>query len=361
MSGGRGRLHGARRNGHDRSGRPCLPRGFVRHAHRLVHRLCLERRGPHGLPTGRHHHAAHGRGCPVAGRRQLLAIAGQGDYCGGCIYHVDPVSGQYQTHNAQNNNNTLSLDPTRTVLYAGWDDTNISTLSVAGGTMSDGTPHAVTGGDGVATSIAFTSTDGAFYVTGGTGFGNFGRIDLSTFVTTRLLSNVPGAVVAYDPFSDSLILSGGGVCYQVRAGDPTNVISMRNDSATDNYIELQPDGNGHLFGTVCCGNGGIVILDYSASGLIGDPSTVIGHALLPGVSGLSGGLAVTTHNPCGTADFNCDGDVGTDTDIADFFACLSGSCPAPPCVNTADFNGDGDVGTDADIEAFFRVLGGGTC
>jgi hypothetical protein len=65
--------------------------------------------------------------------------------------------------------------------------------------------------------------------------------------------------------------------------------------------------------------------------------------------------------PCGSADFNCDGDVGTDADIAGFFSCLSGNCPAAPCANSADFNGDGDVGTDADIEAFFRVLGGGTC
>jgi hypothetical protein len=31
-----------------------------------------------------------------------------------------------------------------------------------------------------------------------------------------------------------------------------------------------------------------------------------------------------------------------------------------PC-GTADFNGDGDLGTDADIEAFFRVLAGGNC
>jgi hypothetical protein len=65
--------------------------------------------------------------------------------------------------------------------------------------------------------------------------------------------------------------------------------------------------------------------------------------------------------PCGSADFNCDGDVGTDADIEAFFACLAGTCPPPPCPNNADFNGDGDVGTDADIEAFFRVLAGGTC
>jgi hypothetical protein len=60
-----------------------------------------------------------------------------------------------------------------------------------------------------------------------------------------------------------------------------------------------------------------------------------------------------------SADFNGDGDVGTDADIEAFFACLAGNC-CPTC-GSADFNGDGDVGTDADIEAFFRVLAGGNC
>ncbi len=62
--------------------------------------------------------------------------------------------------------------------------------------------------------------------------------------------------------------------------------------------------------------------------------------------------------PC-DADFNHDGDSGTDADINAFFACLGGNC-CPTC-GTADFNGDGDVGTDADIDSFFRVLGGGPC
>jgi hypothetical protein len=64
--------------------------------------------------------------------------------------------------------------------------------------------------------------------------------------------------------------------------------------------------------------------------------------------------------PAPRADFNRDGDVGTDADIDAFFACLSGNC-CPNCAPNADFNGDGDVGTDADIESFFRVLGGGPC
>jgi uncharacterized membrane protein len=62
---------------------------------------------------------------------------------------------------------------------------------------------------------------------------------------------------------------------------------------------------------------------------------------------------------CGTADFNGDGNFGTDQDIEAFFACLTGSC-CETCDN-ADFNGDGDFGTDQDIEAFFRVLAGGSC
>jgi hypothetical protein len=64
---------------------------------------------------------------------------------------------------------------------------------------------------------------------------------------------------------------------------------------------------------------------------------------------------------CDSADFDCDGDVGTDADIEAFFACIAGNCPAPPCTNSSDFNHDGDLGTDADIEAFFRVLSGGPC
>jgi probable HAF family extracellular repeat protein len=64
---------------------------------------------------------------------------------------------------------------------------------------------------------------------------------------------------------------------------------------------------------------------------------------------------------CGSADFDCDGDTGTDADIEAFFACVAGNCPGAPCASTADFNGDGDVATDGDIEAFFRVLSGGQC
>jgi hypothetical protein len=64
-------------------------------------------------------------------------------------------------------------------------------------------------------------------------------------------------------------------------------------------------------------------------------------------------------SPCWTADFDGDGDVGTDADIEAFFACLALNC----CLTCAspDFDGDGDARTDADIEAFFRILEGRPC
>ncbi len=84
--------------------------------------------------------------------------------------------------------------------------------------------------------------------------------------------------------------------------------------------------------------------------------SVIGTAINQGPQGYA--LVVTggvDQNLCGSADFNCDGDVGTDQDIEAFFAALSGG------PGSADFNRDGDVGTDQDIEAFFRVLAGQSC
>jgi hypothetical protein len=80
--------------------------------------------------------------------------------------------------------------------------------------------------------------------------------------------------------------------------------------------------------------------------------------LLPG-SNLPFNVCIPLLHGCGSADFDGDGDTGTDADIAAFFACLGGDC-CGTC-ETADFNRDGDTGTDADIESFFRVLGGGAC
>src|ERR1051325_3651922 len=75
---------------------------------------------------------------------------------------------------------------------------------------------------------------------------------------------------------------------------------------------------------------------------------IVGTAVNQGPQGyavvISGGV---DQHACGSADFNCDGDTGTDADIEAFFGALAGG------FGDADFNRDGDVGTDADIESFF--------
>ncbi len=96
-----------------------------------------------------------------------------------------------------------------------------------------------------------------------------------------------------------------------------------------------------------------MLIDYDATVLLPGP---IANTSLDFFGGAD---APVVAPPCGSADFNGDGDIGTDADIEAFFACLAGIC-CETC-GTADFNGDGDIGTDADIEAFFRVLAGGAC
>jgi hypothetical protein len=95
-----------------------------------------------------------------------------------------------------------------------------------------------------------------------------------------------------------------------------------------------------------------------------DGRVIVGAAI--DAEGQPQGFIATLYGPpigsgCSTADFDNDGDSGTDADIEAFFACLSGNCCQTCWHLGPDFDGDGDSGTDADIEAFFRVLSGGNC
>src|SRR5262249_34827960 len=92
---------------------------------------------------------------------------------------------------------------------------------------------------------------------------------------------------------------------------------------------------------------------HAVANALGYSGSIRRFSLIFGI-GSANALCDAPRTTCGSADFNCDGDVGTDADIEAFFACIAGHCPAAPCTSTADFNGDGDIGTDADIEAFFR-------
>jgi uncharacterized membrane protein len=96
---------------------------------------------------------------------------------------------------------------------------------------------------------------------------------------------------------------------------------------------------------------------FTATAVSDDGRVIVGYDYPPSFAPPEPFVAVFTRG-C-DADFNGDGDVGTDQDIEAFFACLAGNC----CLTcgSQDFDGDGDAGTDADIESFFSVLAGGAC
>jgi YVTN family beta-propeller protein len=124
----------------------------------------------------------------------------------------------------------------------------------------------------------------------------------------------------------------------------------------------QPSGGGMLWRLNAAGP---LTTPIDATPLTSNPSDMVLHApshTLYFAQPVPDGVDVVYFGPaCSTADFDNDGDAGTDADIEAFFACLAGDC-CPTCWHLgADFDGDGDAGTDADIEAFFRVLAGGSC
>ena len=132
--------------------------------------------------------------------------------------------------------------------------------------------------------------------------------------------------------------------YNIDPRDAANTLIFPNSAAVA--------CNGGVFRCQMAPTSATAVLDNWTTGATSNGNYTI---TLAGVSGEPCAL------PCGTADFDGDGDIGTDADIEAFFACLAGNCCATCYAGGADFDADGDIGTDADIESFFRVLAGGPC
>jgi hypothetical protein len=252
------------------------------------------------------------------------------------------------------------------------------------------------------TNLACSASDGTFTdhthiswpaIADATSYQVYRNVSDATF-GGNTLGNVTPPTTTFD---DTTATPGQLYYYFVKAQQPGNTgYRFMTDNGNTGYIDIPPTANAGPDQTVVdADNNGSepVTLDGSASFHSGQGS-IISYRWNEGASFInqsSSPITVTTlsvgvhtitltvtdgpgftgtdtvvinvvpPSHCESADFNCDGDVGTDADIEAFFACIAGTCPAPPCMNTADFNGDGDIGTDADIEAFFRVLSGGTC
>ena len=116
---------------------------------------------------------------------------------------------------------------------------------------------------------------------------------MSTFATTRIAANLPATGVHFDSFNQRLLLVGAGTAGQRDPANPSLEISSRNDATTgENYLSFTPTGRGHAIATRYGNEARLIFIDYSATGLIGDPSTLFYSLPIPGVSDLSGQAAL---------------------------------------------------------------------
>jgi hypothetical protein len=252
------------------------------------------------------------------------------------------------------------------------------------------------------TSLACNASDGTYSdhvhlswpaIADAVGYQIYRNSSDATFGGTTL-ATITAPTATYD---DTTATPGQLYYYFVKVQQPGNTgYRLMSDTGNTGYIDIPPTANaGPDQVVVDADNSGSeqVTLDGSLSTHAGEGS-ITAYRWFEGATFLTQSssptaivtLAVGTHtitlvavdnngftgsdtvvvnvvppSTCDSADFNCDGDSGTDADIEAFFACVAGVCPQPPCMNSADFNHDGDSGTDADIEAFFRVLAGGHC
>ncbi len=215
-------------------------------------------------------------------------------------------------------------------------------------------------------------------------FGTAVAVSAETALVGARLADAPGAVDAGATYA--FVRSGTSWTQQARlvATDATSRAAfgtspaLVGDTAVIGAFDANtPDGadagSAYIFvrsGAHWTQQGKILDPAPAAGDFFGNSLAFAGQEVVIGARGdAAGGTntgAVFVYRPacgpvCGSADYDCDGDVGTDADIEAFFRCLAGDCPPSPCTSTSDFNGDGDIGTDADIEAFFRVLAGGSC
>jgi hypothetical protein len=216
-----------------------------------------------------------------------VAVVGAGIFS---VY--DPRDASVVTVGTMTNANALQISPDGSRMWTGWKDTVLSDVPLA--PLAPGTPRALTGDDLVATMLAFTPGDGVYYTTGGEfAEGNFGRIDLATFSTTRIASGVFATGVVHDRYSNTLITAGIGRATQRAPSAPDVVLSSRDDAATgENYLVLEPTGEGHLIGTRYGSEFRLIFIDHAADGRIGAPSTRYFSLPVPGITNSSGGLAL---------------------------------------------------------------------
>lgn len=201
-----------------------------------------------------------------------LLVGGQGN----AVHQVNPVTGIFTTAIPGVAAFHLAVDPSKDVVWASSIPGVVASVPINpfGGA---GTPHPATDAAGAPvniTSLAFvphpgcgTCYEGAYDVyytnAASTGFGDFGTIDLNTFIASPILTGLAAAHgMVYDPFSGDLILGGSNHITQI---DPSNPTVLLGDQifAGDNFDQGAVDGLGHIYWA--SNNGQFFFMDYSGA------------------------------------------------------------------------------------------------
>lgn len=200
-------------------------------------------------------------------------VVGGGDY----IFKVNARTGKFTSVKSGAWALHLMLDPNQQQLWASSIPGTPTAIPL--NPFADGTPHALTGDDASVTTIVWDAAGHAFYTASGSpGNGNFGTIDLAQFKTTRLLSNLPAAHgMAFDPFTQNLILMGSTHLTQIDPRSPATIVSELVIDHVDQgnlryavqFDQGTIDGQGHIY--AASNNGHLVFVDYSLTKRIGDP------------------------------------------------------------------------------------------
>jgi len=195
----------------------------------------------------------------------FLLIGGQGN----AIFEVNPGTGTFTSAVPNVSAFHLAVDPSKNFVWAAGIPGSLSRTSITPNLNGTGTVLALSGGDTTVTSLAFTPGGTVFYTDAGPGgSGNFGTINLTTGVTTRLLTGVPAAHgMVFDPFSGDLILGGSDQISQIDPTNPTVILSTLTLSG-NTFDQGAVDGLGHIF---WADNGGRFLFeDYSTTSLVGN-------------------------------------------------------------------------------------------
>jgi len=207
-----------------------------------------------------------------------LLIGGQGN----AVHQVNPSTGTFTTATPNVAAYHLAVDPNKNVVWASGIPGALSSVPInpfgAPGTVksimtASGSPVNIT-------SLAFTPSNGVFFTDAGSGgFGDVGRIDLTTGIATIVRSGIPAAHgMVFDPFSGSLVLGGSNHITQLDPITLSTVSDFAIDS--DNFDQGAVDGLGHIYWAD--NNGRLFFMDYSTSMLVGDANNFVSNNFFKG-------------------------------------------------------------------------------